>query len=129
MNINFKRYSLYLLRWQLSTPILAPIIAYFKHSPSLFGTKEDWIGSAVANLIGGLIFFWVDKFIFTSKKLAAEWDVREDIVCVDCKKIARGYRLVKAENYDKSKDEEPKFRCEECSKLKIQDLRKKGIKV
>jgi len=60
---------LYLFRWQLSTPILAPVIAFFKHSPSIFGTKEDWIGSAIANLIGGLIFFWVDRFIFTSEKL------------------------------------------------------------
>jgi len=64
-----KRYLLYLFRWQLSTPILAPVIAFFKHSPSIFGTKEDWIGSAIANLIGGLIFFWVDRFIFTSEKL------------------------------------------------------------
>ncbi len=67
MKINFKRYALYLIRWQLSTPILAPVVAYFKNSPSMFGTKEDWIGSAVAKLIGGFIFFWVVQFIFSSK--------------------------------------------------------------
>ena len=63
-----KKYVFYLLRWQLSTPILAPIIALAKHSPSVFGTKEDWIGSAVANLVGGLIFFWIDRCIFSSDK-------------------------------------------------------------
>ncbi|HXX59316.1 MAG TPA: hypothetical protein VEI27_01420 [Dehalococcoidales bacterium] len=123
-----KRYLLYLCRWQLSTPILAPIIAFFKHSPSIFGTKEDWIGSAVANLIGGLIFFWVDRFIFTSEKLGPVWQVKENVKCVECGKIARGYRLVKTEGYDKTKAK-PQFRCEECSLAKSEDLRKQGVKV
>lgn len=129
MKINYKRYFLYLVRWQLSTPILAPVIAYFKHSPSVFGTKEDWIGSTVANLIGGLIFFWVDMFIFTSKKLGAEWEVKENIQCADCKKLARGYRLIKTKNYDKTNDKQPEFRCEECSKKKTEELRGRGINV
>jgi hypothetical protein len=110
----WKRYVLYLVRWQLSTPILAPIIALFKHSGSLFGTKEDWIGAIVANFIGGLIFFWVDRFIFTSESIDEVWQVRENIRCADCGKLARGYRLVKARNYDKSKSV-PEFRCEVCS--------------
>jgi len=122
------RYLLYLFRWQLSTPILAPVIAFFKHSPSIFGTKEDWIGSAIANLIGGLIFFWVDRFIFTSEKLGPVWQVRENVKCVECGKIARGYRLVKTEGYDKTKAV-PQFRCEDCSMTKSVDLRKQGIKV
>lgn len=129
MNINFKRYFLYLVRWQLSTPILAPVVAYFKHSPSLLGTKEDWIGSIVANIIGGLIFFWVDKFIFTSRKLEAEWEVKDNIKCADCGNISRGYRLVKTKNYDRTGDKSPEFRCEDCSKKKTELLRKKGVKV
>ena len=129
MNINFKRYFLYLIRWQLSTPILAPVVAFFKHSPSIFGTKEDWIGSAVANLIGGLIFFWVDMFIFTSKRLEAEWEVKDEIKCSDCQKVSRGYRLVRTKDYDRTGDKEPEFRCEECSKKKTQELRTRGVKV
>ena len=128
MKINFKKYGLYLIRWQLSTPILAPVVAYFKHSSSIFGTREDWIGSAVANLIGGLIFFWVDRFIFTSKDLEAQWEIKENIKCVDCEKIARGYRLVKTKNYDRIKHD-PEFRCEECSKRKTEELRKRGVDV
>lgn len=128
MKVNFKRYFLYLIRWQLSTPILAPVVAYFKDSPSMFGTKEDWIGSTVANLIGGLIFFWVDRFIFTSKELDAQWEVQENIECVDCKKVTRGYRLVKTKNYDRTKHD-PEFRCEACSKKKTEELRKRGISI
>jgi zinc transporter ZupT len=57
-----KQYLLYLVRWQLSTPILA-IVLY------LFGVgSSPIIPTIVANLIGGLIFFWVDKFIFKEKK-------------------------------------------------------------
>lgn len=129
MNVNFKRYFLYLVRWQLSTPILAPIVAYFKHSPSIFGTREDWIGSAAANLIGGLIFFWVDKFIFTSKALDSQWEVKENTTCVDCNTVSRGYRLAKAENYDRLKSKNPEFRCENCSQQKATQLRAKGVAI
>lgn len=129
MRINIKRYGLYLLRWQFSTPILAPVVAYFKGSPSLFGTKEDWIGSIVANLIGGLIFFWVDMFIFTSQSLNVEWEIKDIVTCVDCRKEARGYRIIRAKGYDKTKGAVPEFRCEDCSMKKTEELRKRGIEV
>lgn len=122
MKINFKRYFLYLIRWQLSTPILAIALIWL-------ATLNQWIATIVANLIGGLIFFWVDKFIFTSEKLGLQWEVKENIKCVDCGEIKRGYRLVKAKNYDKINDKTPEFRCEKCSQIKIQELREKGIEI
>jgi hypothetical protein len=83
----------------------------------------------IANLIGGLIFFWVDKFIFTSKKLdSVEWEVIEEAVCYDCGKLDRGYRIRKAKGYDRT-GEVPQFRCELCSKAKTEELRKRGINV
>ena len=122
MKINFKKYALYLLRWQLSTPILAVVLFYLASFGNFFAT-------IIANLIGGLIFFWVDKFIFTSPILSSRWDVRENISCCDCGKTARGYRLVQTKNYDKSSDEAPQFRCESCSQLKTQQLRAAGIEI
>lgn len=53
-----KRYLLYLLRWQLSTPILAPCVKYFAPSLGTIGA------TALANLIGGAIFFFIDLYIF-----------------------------------------------------------------
>ena len=52
-----KKYLMYLLRWQLSTPILATCIVWF----ASYGSAT---ASIIANLIGGLIFFWVDRKIF-----------------------------------------------------------------
>ena len=52
------QYLLYLIRWQLSTPILAVVLWLFGIGVSPF------IPTVVANLIGGLIFFWIDKWIF-----------------------------------------------------------------
>lgn len=127
--MNYKRYALYLIRWQLSTPLLAPIVAYFKHSDAMFGTAEDWIAATIANFIGGLIFFWVDSFIFTSKSLSSQWEVKENVRCVDCGKLCRGYRLVKTDNYDRTKDRYPEFRCEEHSQKKVKKLKKKGITI
>ena len=62
-----KQYILYLLRWQLSSVILAPVIGIMKHT-SIVGNVSDWVSAIVANLIGGLIFFWVDRLIFKERK-------------------------------------------------------------
>ncbi len=114
-----KRYLLYLLRWQLSTPILAICLMYLS-----FGVTWNTV---IANLVGGLIFFWVDRFIFTSQALASQWEVADGVVCHDCKKIvSRGYRLVRAKNYDKTAAV-PEFRCEKCSCIKSEQQKKKGI--
>jgi len=118
-----------MLRWQLSTPILAPIVAWFSHSGSLWGTKESWIGSSVANLLGAVVFFWIDKFIFTSAKLGSVWHIKENIICIDCGENApRGYRLVKSINYDKTKGKS-EYRCEKCSIKKATKLKDNGIEL
>lgn len=127
--MNLKQYAVYLIRWQLSTPLLAPIVAYFKGSESLFGTTTDWVAASVANLIGGLIFYWVDRFIFTSKALAAQWEVHENITCADCGTTARGYRLVRSVNYDRTNDRSPEFRCEKCSQEKTDRLKDRGVRL
>ena len=122
MRINFKRYALYLLRWQASTPILAGV-------GIILAAMGQLVAAIIANLIGGLIFFWVDQYIFTSQSLAAQWEVKENIRCVDCGTIARGYRLVRSGDYDKSTDPAPEFRCEACSKKKAEVLKDKGVRV
>ncbi|PKN01210.1 MAG: hypothetical protein CVU77_06395 [Elusimicrobia bacterium HGW-Elusimicrobia-1] len=112
MKVFLKKYLLYLVRWQLSTPILAFCIVWF----AAFGTT---LASVIANIIGGLIFFWVDRWIFRKTNIlkGEVWEVQQDIVCVDCGKPAdRGYRLVKAYNYDRTNDKRPEFRCHECSR-------------
>lgn len=55
-----KRFILYLLRWQLSTPILAICLNMLD-----FNTT---INTVIANLIGGIIFYWVDKYIFRKEE-------------------------------------------------------------
>jgi len=118
------RFLLYLFRWQLSTIILAPCVAYFKHSGSIWGTKEDWIAAVIANLIGGCIFFWVDRFIFKSKAIE-KWEILKRGKCFDCGKVESVKRLVLAPGgYDKTDDENPQYRCTECSAVKLEDLKK-----
>ena len=45
----------------MSTPVLAIVLYLFKVGSSPI------VPSIVANLVGGLIFFWVDKLIFKPK--------------------------------------------------------------
>ena len=51
-------YLLYLLRWQLSSPVLAGVLYLMSE------TSSPIIPTIIANLIGGLIFFWIDRLIF-----------------------------------------------------------------
>lgn len=120
------RFLLYLFRWQLSTIILAPSVAYFKHSANLWGTKEDWIAATVSNLIGGCIFFWVDRYIFKSKDIE-KWEILKQGKCFDCGKKESVKRLVVAPGgYDRTSDAHPQYRCSECSVKKLADLKKKN---
>lgn len=103
------RFLLYALRWQLSTPILWPIM--------------HWLGAgfwaiAFANLVGASIFFFVDRFIFSSK--VQEWEVMELGTCADCGKYTAVKRLrYDPRGYDRRDDPSPQFRCRECSAEKL----------
>lgn len=55
-----KKFFLYLVRWQLSSPILAVCMVWM-------GGWNVAVATIVANLIGGCIFFWVDRWIFKDK--------------------------------------------------------------
>ena len=113
-----RKFILYLIRWQLSTPILWLVV------------KELGVGvwsTILANLIGGCIFFCVDRFIFTSQAIEM-WHLKEG-KCDDCGKMTNLYRLALAPNYDKRTEENPKFRCYECSKIKTDELRGKGYRI
>jgi len=122
MQAIWKRYGLDLVRWQLSTPILAGVLL-------ILASTDKIVATVVANLIGGLIFFWIDRFIFKSDYLAVQWEVKEFSTCVDCGRTARGYRIAQAKQYNKTKDANPEFRCEECSRRKAEELRSMGIEV
>lgn len=68
-----KQYLFYLIRWQLSTPILTLVLVVLADLNPLYAT-------IIANLIGGLIFFWVDKIIFRSVTKTPYWEIRDDVV-------------------------------------------------
>lgn len=112
----FKRYFLYLIRWQLSTPILAVCVLLLTKS------LGPTLTTVIANLIGGLIFFWIDIMIFRKSDILFSgelWEIKTNMDCADCgKKKIRGFRLVKWSHYDKSEDRHPQFRCYQCSRHK-----------
>ena len=61
--INLKKFLFYLFRWQLSTPIIWIVLKNLG--------SGIW-ATVIANLIGGSIFFWVDRVIFEPKKIKVE---------------------------------------------------------
>jgi len=113
-----KKYLFYLIRWQLSTPILAIVLI-------LLASMNTITATIIANLIGGLIFFWVDRFIFRSLSKNPLWEIRDDIVCVSCGKQGRGYRIAEWLGYDRKQDKNPQFRCEVCKDEKAKEVKEK----
>ncbi|MDR0463830.1 MAG: hypothetical protein LBG94_01795 [Treponema sp.] len=113
----FKKYMFYLVRWQLSTPILAVVLILLADIPTIWAT-------ITANLIGGLIFFWVDRFIFRSLSKEPLWEIRDDVVCYDCGKQGKGYRIAEWLGYNRRQDNNPQFRCEECKDAKARNIRR-----
>jgi hypothetical protein len=57
-----KRFTLYLGRWQMSTLTLTPVMILMKD-------QNPWLAVVVGNLIGGCIFFFVDRWIFKKDAL------------------------------------------------------------
>ena len=113
-----RRFILYLFRWQLSTPILWLVVR---------NLGAGLMPTVLANLIGGCIFFWVDKFIFTSYAVEV-WHFKEKGRCGVCGKEESLWRLVRAPNYDR-RTEAPLFLCMGCSKQKTDELRAQGYKI
>jgi len=114
-----RKYLLYLVRWQLSTPILAGVIFLLTdHLSALLIT-------VIANLIGGLIFFWVDRFIFRSISSNPLWEIRDDMTCFDCGQTGRGYRIAEWLGYNRKDDKNPQFRCEKCKDVKMIEVDKR----
>jgi hypothetical protein len=74
----------YMLRWQLSTPILAiiPIVLLY------YGISNFWLTAFIANLIGSLIFFKVDEVIF-AKELTRFQTLRKRVVRRNKRKLMR----------------------------------------
>lgn len=60
-----KKFILYSIRWQLSTPILWGVLSLFP----LIGITDSLVNTIIANLIGASIFFFIDKKIFKEKKV------------------------------------------------------------
>jgi hypothetical protein len=113
-----KKYVLYLVRWQLSTPILAIVLILLSSMSTLMAT-------IIANLIGGLIFFWVDRFIFKSLARKPLWEINDDAVCFECGFSGRGYRIAEWLGYDRKQDKNPQFRCEKCKDIKMAEVRER----
>jgi len=113
-----KKYLFYLIRWQLSTPILAVVLI-------ILANMNTVVATIIANLIGGLIFFWVDKLIFRTLPDKPLWEIRDDITCFDCGKQGRGYRIAEWLSYNRRQDNNPQFRCETCKDIKAQKIKDK----
>lgn len=110
-----KKYGLYLIRWQLSTPILAGVLY-------ILANLSPLVATIIANLIGGLIFFWIDKIIFRKRRKAPVWELQQYGKCCDCFEYHGPLlRIVEWEQYDRT-NAEPQWRCPKCAYVKYNEV-------
>jgi len=112
------QYGAYLIRWQLSSPILAVVLI-------VFADTNTWLATVLANCIGGCLFFWIDRFIFKSVSKEPIWEIHEDCTCADCGEAGTGYRIIEWLRYDKRQDKEPQYRCSACRIVKMEEVCKR----
>ena len=118
------RLLLYLIRWQLTTLIVAPVISYSLNSGNA-GSSQEWFATSMANVVGGLVFYWVDRFIFRSKAVE-NWEILKYGKCYDCGRSGNVKRLVYIPGkYDRRDDPTPQYRCRKCSKVKLKKVKNK----
>ncbi len=55
-----KKFLLYVLKWEMGTPVIAIIL-------KLLPIDNIWIKTIIANIIGAIIFFPIDNMIFGMK--------------------------------------------------------------
>ena len=55
-----KKWIIYMLRWQASSLVLAPVIYLISNNPIL--------AAIIGNAIGGILFYQIDHLIFNYKK-------------------------------------------------------------
>jgi len=113
----FKKLAFYMLRWQMSTPILAGVIW-------LLSGMNPLLITIIANGIGSLIFFWVDRMIFRNVSKTPLWEIKKEVMCNDCGHIGYGYRIVEWRGYNRRVVKNPQFRCEKCSHKKFEEVKK-----
>lgn len=56
-----KKYLLYGVKWQMGTPVIALVLL-------IVPISNVWVKTIIANVIGAIIFYPIDKWIFRSKK-------------------------------------------------------------
>lgn len=56
-----KRFVIYAVRWQASSLVLAPCLMWLGHLGA-------WTATIIANLIGAIIMYPMDKYIFKEDK-------------------------------------------------------------
>jgi hypothetical protein len=122
MNFSFTKLFIYMIRWQLSSPILGIVMWFFGGS-----ILDSMNGAVIANLIGSLIFYWFDMLTFSASALKEQWSVKNGNCC-DCGQYGRLYRLVITPNYNKLKSEQ-EYRCESCSIEKTNVLLNNGVQL
>jgi len=102
----------------LSTPILAIVLIVLASMSTILAT-------IIANLIGGLIFFWIDRFIFKTTMKNPAWEIKENAVCAECGSVGEGYRIVEWFGYNRINDKNPQFRCVTCKDIKLREVTEK----
>ena len=78
--------------------------------------------TVIANFIGSLIFFNVDRIIFRSTSKVPLWEIVDDKECYECGTFGTCFRIVEWRGYNRRVVDKPQFRCEKCRNHKMKEI-------
>lgn len=102
-----KRFIFYALRWQLSSPILAICLYYLR-------SMDVMLATVIANFIGAVIFYYIDKKIFDKK----------DEIEILAAELISGTRLIEKGEEDENIQSRNKVRTNNRNDLKQNNKKK-----
>ena len=115
------KYLLYVLRWVI---LAVPGALFFDNARRLLGIENVYTAMVISQAMMGAMVFFLDRIIFSSGAIPIPWETRPRVVCADCGRKAKCFRVAGERCCELSgKAGKHPFRCKDCEIKKLQHIR------
>lgn len=114
------KYLLYVLRWVV---LAVPGALFFNKVREFLGIENVYTAMVISQAVMGAMVFFLDRLIFTSGAVPVPWEVKPNVICTDCGREDKCYRVPNAKCCQiKEHAGSPGFRCKQCALKKMQQI-------
>jgi hypothetical protein len=112
------KYLLYVLRWVV---LAIPGALFFNRVKQIFGIEDVYLAMMISQAMMGAMVYFIDRLIFASGRVPIPFEVKRRVVCADCGRVGKCYRVAGTRCCDTAAASgAPPFRCEGCAVKRAQ---------